>query len=243
MKKATIGLTPSHDTGTDDISMRPTYLRAIAAAGGIPLVLPLEVAGEDLAQLADCLDGFLFTGGPDVHPFLFGEQTQVHCGNVSVLRDTLELNLLPLVMKARKPILGICRGVQTINIALGGDIYQDIPSQFKEDFPIAHQQPFSFRIPSHNVDVAEDTLLRRIAQAPCIQVNSMHHQAVRRIGHGLIPSGYGPNGLVEAVELPGYPFLLGVQWHPEYLYEADSAAARIFEEFVRASQAQGFVKP
>lgn len=232
MKKIIIGLTPSHNTDNDDLNMRPTYLRALAAAGAIPLILPLEISGDHLKTLVDTLDGFLFTGGPDLHPFLFGEQTQAFCGNVSLARDTMELELLSLVMKARKPILGICRGIQTINIGLGGNIYQDIPSQFKEEFPIAHQQPFSYKVPSHRVDVVPETLLAQISQSSVLQVNSMHHQAVKDLAPGLVACGFGPNKLIEAIEKPDYPFLLGVQWHPEYLWEKDMAAFRLFKSFV-----------
>lgn len=236
MKKKLIGLTPSHNTTNDDISMRPTYLRAIAAAGAIPVVLPLEADEEELRQLVDCLDGFLFAGGPDVHPFLFGEQTQAFCGEVSPARDHMELTLLPLVMAAGKPILGICRGIQVINISLGGTIYQDIPSQWNKDsdFPIAHSQVFSYTLPAHRVDVTAGTRLAHIAQDTVLQVNSMHHQAVKDVAPGLIVCGHGPDGLIEAVEKPDYPYLLGVQWHPEYLREKDAAAMRIFQSFVDA---------
>ena len=182
-------------------------------------------------------NGFLFTGGPDLHPFHFGEETQIHCGNVSPKRDHLELELLQLAIKARKPILGICRGIQLINICLGGDIYQDLPSQFFEDFPVAHTQPFSYEIPSHTVTVIPDTLLSRIAGKTTIQVNSMHHQAIRRLAPGLNASGFAPHGLTECVEMQEYPtFFLGVQWHPEYLWEKDDAARGIFAEFVKAAK-------
>ena len=112
MRKPLIGLTPSHDVETNDISMRNTYLRAVKEAGGIPIVLPLEAEEPDLQRLVSLCDGILFTGGPDVHPFLFGEETHMHCGAVSAKRDTLELALLRLVMEVRKPVLGICRGSQ-----------------------------------------------------------------------------------------------------------------------------------
>lgn len=237
MKKACIGLTPSHNTDTHDISMRPTYLRAITAAGGVPVVLPLEAPREDFRQLVEALDGFLFTGGPDIHPFLFGEQTLAHCGNVSPARDEAELALLSLVMSARKPLLGICRGIQTINIGLGGTIYQDIPSQLQKSssFPIAHQQPFYYHLPAHRVDIQPDTQLFRIAKAPIIQVNSMHHQSVKDVAPGLVVSGYAPDGVIEAIEKPDYPYLLAVQWHPEYLWEKDPVAQNIFKAFVDAS--------
>lgn len=234
MRKPLIGLTPSHDTDNDDIKMRPTYLRALKAAGGIPVVMPLEASEEDLKQLANDLDGFLFTGGPDVHPFLFGEETHDHCGNVSAERDRMELALLPLVLELRKPVLGICRGIQVLNIALGGNIWQDITSQTKRQFPIAHSQPFRYQMPCHTVSLAEDSLIARISGCSSLKVNSMHHQAVKDPGQGLTATGHSPDQLVEALEMPGYPFFIGVQWHPEYLWEKNEEALRLFQTFVKA---------
>lgn len=237
MKKPLIGLTPSHNTENQDISMRPTYLKALKAAGAIPVVLPLEASREDLAQLVELLDGFLFVGGPDVHPFLFGEETIEGCGNVSLQRDTMELNLLSLAISAQKPILGICRGIQLINIGLGGTIYQDIKSQYQVNIPITHKQPFYYDIPCHTINITAGSALSKLVGHPegaAIQVNSMHHQAVRTVAPGLVACGLSPDGLVEAVEKPGYPFLLAVQWHPEYLWEKDAAAAILFQTFTQA---------
>ena len=163
MKKPLIAITPSHNTENDDISMRPTYLRAVAAAGGLPVVLPLEGTEEDIAQYVDTCDGFLFSGGPDLHPFLFGEDTHQNCGNVSAARDTMEQQLFKLAFKARKPILGICRGIQEINVFLGGDIYQDLPSQYEAAFPIAHRQPYYYTTTSHLVDIVPGTRMAEIA--------------------------------------------------------------------------------
>ncbi|WP_143321972.1 gamma-glutamyl-gamma-aminobutyrate hydrolase family protein [Clostridium sp. HBUAS56010] len=234
MRKPLIGLTPYHDTDNHDIKMRPTYLRALKAAGAIPVVMPLEASKEDLEQLAKELDGFLFAGGPDVHPFLFGEETQAHCGNVSYERDEMELSLLPLILDLKKPILGICRGIQILNIALGGTIWQDIPSQIRQDFPIAHTQPFRYQIPSHTVTLTAGSLLSKIAGKQTLEVNSMHHQAVKDLAPDLVATAYSPDHLTEALEMPGYPFFLGVQWHPEYLWEKDEAAYGIFQNFVNA---------
>lgn len=265
-----IALTPYYNMDKQEPYMRPAYIQAIRQAGGIPVMLTLDYTKEALAQIVERFDGFLFTGGPDLHPFYFGEQTQAHCGNVSLKRDTLELELLRLVLEAKKPVLGICRGIQLFNIGLGGDIYQDISSQFPQKIPIAHSQPFYYDIPSHTVDVVPETLLARIVEATkatsqsfdknpaaasfsevtastaiagaqnqflTLRVNSMHHQAVRRVAPGLIASAHAPEGLVEAIELPSYPtFFLGVQWHPEYLWEQDPVAAEIFGEFVAAGR-------
>lgn len=235
-KKPLIALTPNFNTEREEPYMRPTYLKAIRAAGGIPLILPLDLEEEDLIQLVDTCDGFLFTGGPDIHPFYFGEETQEHCSKVCLRRDRMELALLKLVMKAEKPVLGICRGIQLLNVALGGDLYQDIPSQFPQDFPIAHTQPFDYVIPSHKVEVLPDTLLARLTGCQTLQVNSMHHQACRRLAPGLTACGHASGGLIEAIEKPDYPFFLGVQWHPEYLWEQDPSMRAIFEAFVKADR-------
>lgn len=234
MKKPLIGLMPSHDTATDDLCMRPTYLRALKAAGAIPVILPLEATAEDLLQLADTLDGFLFTGGPDVHPFYFGEETHPSCGNISLSRDHMELTLLPLVLAAKKPILGICRGLQLINIGLGGTIYQDIPSQYEAPALVSHSQPAPYTMPIHHVNVLHDTLLTRITGSKTLAVNSMHHQAAKDIAPGLIASACAPDGIIEALEKPDYPWLLAVQWHPEYLQEKEDTAAAIFRSFAEA---------
>lgn len=235
MRKPLIGLTPALDSTGGDLKMRPTYLRALKAAGAIPVVMPLDASEEDLKQLSQELDGFLFTGGPDVHPFLFGEETQEHCGNVSQARDQLELSLLPLIMNLKKPVLGICRGIQVLNIALGGNIWQDIPSCITRDYPLAHSQPFHYDMPCHTVSLTEGSLLAQISGSSSIKVNSMHHQAVRDIAPGLVASAYSLDHLIEALEMPGYPFFIGVQWHPEYLWEKNAEALRLFEAFVKAS--------
>jgi putative glutamine amidotransferase len=234
MRKPLIGLTPAHDMESGDVKARPTYMRALKAAGAIPVVLPLDASEEDLKQLCLDLDGFLFTGGPDVHPFLFGEETQAHCGNVSPARDQMEISLLPMIMELQKPILGICRGIQVLNIALGGNIWQDIPSQVTRDFPLAHSQPFSYDMPCHTVALTEGSLLARISESSSIEVNSMHHQAVKDLAPGLIASAYSTDYLIEALEMPDYPFFIGVQWHPEYLWEKNKEAFRLFQTFVKA---------
>lgn len=234
MRKPLIGLTPAHDMESGDVKARPTYMRALKAAGAIPVVMPLDASEEDLKQLSQDLDGFLFTGGPDVHPFLFGEETQAHCGNVSPARDKMEISLLPMIMELQKPILGICRGIQVLNIALGGNIWQDIPSQVTRDFPLAHSQPFSYDMPCHTVVLTEGSLLAQISESSSIKVNSMHHQAVKDLAPGLIASAYSTDYLIEALEMPDYPFFIGVQWHPEYLWEKNKEAFRLFQTFVKA---------
>lgn len=249
MKKPLIGLTPGHNLENQDRFLRPAYPKALSAAGAIPVLLPLEAESEDYQQIAETFDGFLFTGGPDPHPFLFGQETYAKCGNVSVKRDTMEQELLCQVMKTRKPILGICRGIQIINVILGGTIYQDISSQHSDrlqsngmeyrqsltpEFPIAHSQPYDYDIPSHTVTITSSSRLSQICGSSSLRVNSMHHQAVKDLAYGLSACAFSPDGLIEALEMPDYPWLLAVQWHPEYLWENDPAAARLFKSFVEA---------
>ncbi len=250
--KPLIGLTTSHNIQTDETYLPPACPRAILAAGGIPIALPLEASETDLRQLVSALDGFLFTGGPDVHPFLFGEETLVGCGSASVKRDQMELTLLKLIMEQKKPIMGICRGIQAINIGLGGTIYQDIPSQVERALPIAHQQPFPHRVPSHTVKITDGSLLADVisgrflaeetAEAESepsphlvIRVNSTHHQAVCLTAPSLTACAYAPDGIIEGVEMKDYPYLAAIQWHPEYLWEEDPAALNLFRGLIKAS--------
>lgn len=235
MKKPIIGLTPYHDVKSNDTIMRPTYPAAIKAAGGIAVTLPLEVSEEDLAQIVDTMDGFIFTGGQDIHPFLYGEGTYIKCGEIDEKRDAMELALLPLVMKARKPILGICRGIQTLNVGLGGTLYQDVPGQFSREYTLLHQQSFPYYTQTHTVNIMPDTKMAEICGESVIRVNSMHHQAVKDPAPGCIVCGVATDGLIEAIEMPGYPYLVGVQWHPEHLWSHDQAAANLFRSFVEAT--------
>lgn len=235
MKKPLIGLTPLYDLEQERFWMRPNYMDAVAAAGGIPLVLPLTGEQSDMEALAQLCDGFLFTGGPDVHPSLFHEETMQYCGAIDERRDTLEIGLLREVNRLDKPVLGICRGIQLINVALGGSLYQDIPAQL-EGMPIAHSQQRPYTVPVHSVSVEPDSPLGRIAGETELMVNSMHHQAIRALAPSLKCAARSKDGLAECVYMPGKRFLLAVQWHPEYLWQTHQVQQKIFAAFVNASK-------
>ncbi len=237
--KPLIALTPGIHADSGELRLRPACLEAIRHVDAIPLVLPASLTDNDLRELVTVFDGFLFTGGPDIHPFRFGEDTHTGCGAVSPQRDALELSLLHIAMEAGKPLLGICRGIQIFNIGLGGTIYQDISEESRSDErrPLAHSQPFAHELYAHHITITPGTLLADLAQSDRIAVNSTHHQAVRKPGSRLTVTGRSPDGLAEAVELPGYPsFFLGVQWHPEYLWRHDRTAVRIFKAFADAAR-------
>lgn len=235
MAKPVIGLTPLYDTENEKLWMRPNYLEAIDAAGGIPVVLPLTRGDDDIASLARLCDGFLFTGGPDVHPSLFGEETLRFCGSINERRDTLEIGLLREVLRLDKPVFGICRGIQLINVALGGSLYQDIPAQM-QGLPIAHCQEPPFTVPVHSVAIEPESPLAEITGKTELMVNSMHHQAVKELAPSLRCAARSKDGLVEAVYLSEKKFVLAVQWHPEYLWKSYQVHQKMLQEFVNATK-------
>ncbi len=234
MKKPLIGLTPQYDYERNRIWIGPNYMDAVRAAGGIPIVLPLQIDTEELAVVADSCDGFLFTGGPDINPFRFHEETMPGCGVVIPERDKMEEDLFHIAMESNKPILGICRGIQIFNVFLGGTLYQDIPLQLGTDSLIAHSQVSGNAVLSHSIAIEKDSLLFSILAKETIQVNSFHHQAIKDLAPSLEVAGTSPDSLIEAVYLRDRRFVLGVQWHPEHLFRTDEDSYKIFAAFVHA---------
>ncbi len=233
--KPIIGVTPQYDLEHNRVKIESAYFTAVKEAGGVPILLPLHNNASDLRLLADHLDGVIYSGGPDVHPRYFGQEAIPECGIIVKERDELELSLLEILMERRIPILGICRGIQSINIAMGGDIYQDIKAQTDLSVKIAHYQKSKDATPTHKVSIVSGTLLSRILGEEEIWVNSFHHQSVHRVAQGLTVAAYSSDGLVEAVTKEDYPFFLAVQWHPEEMFMTDKYAQAIFHEFVIAA--------
>lgn len=234
MKKPLIGLTPQYDYERNRIWIGPNYMDAVRAAGGIPIVLPLQIDKEELAIAAKSCDGFLFTGGPDISPFRFHEETIQGCGVVIPERDKMEENLFNIAMESNKPILGICRGIQIFNVFLGGTLYQDIPVQLGTDSLIAHSQASGNAVLSHSIAIKKDSLLFSILAKEYIQVNSFHHQAIKDLAPSFEVAGTSPDSLIEAVYLRDRRFVLGVQWHPEHLFHTDEDSYKIFAAFIHA---------
>ena len=230
--KRVIGLIPLVDDGRDSLWMLPGYMDGVTAAGGLPVMLPLTDDEGALMQLCGLCDGFLLTGGHDVSPEFYGQQRLPECGATCPRRDRMEAAVLRLAMERDKPVLGICRGIQFVNAALGGTLWQDLPTQHPSD--VVHQQKPPYDVPAHDVDILPDTPLAGLLGAGCLSVNSYHHQAVRDLAGPLRPMALAPDGLVEAVWYPGHRFLWAVQWHPEFAWKSDAAALKIFEAFVGA---------
>ena len=230
MSHPLIGVFPLWDPKKESYWMLPGYLDSVTAAGGLPLMLPLTADPARLEQLAETLDGFVFTGGQDIDPALYHQPRHPGCGDPCPGRDAMEARLFPLVEARRKPILGICRGLQILNVLRGGTLYQDLPAQHPSE--VCHRQAPPYDRPSHTVQILADTPLARLLKTEALPVNSCHHQAIQAPAPGLLPMALSPDGLIEAVCDPAYPFLWAVQWHPEFSYRTDEASRKIFAEFL-----------
>ena len=227
-KQPLIGVTPLWDVALESVWMLPDYLDGIREAGGIPVVLPLEVDDEAMAVLADRFDGFLFTGGPDVSPFLYGQDDPSGKAKTCPIRDRLEVSLLRKVMSQDKPVLGICRGLQLINAVLGGTLYLDLPTEHPSQ--IVHRQGKPYDRTTHSVRLTGP--LKDLLAREDLPVNTLHHQAVCSLAPGLEPMAFSPDGLTEAFRCPASRFLWAVQWHPEYLFRQDVPSRQIFQAFI-----------
>lgn len=209
-----------------------TYLDAVLGAGGLPVLIPLAVKGDDLRELYGHLDGLILPGGGDVEPSRFEAAPHPTTSGIDPDRDEAEIWLARQALSDAKPLLGICRGLQLLNVAAGGSLLQDLPTERPAAIPHYFRYPqFPLDYPAHSVQVEEDSLLARVVGTPIVEVNSRHHQAVERLAPDLEVVGRAPDGVIEAVEAPRHPFALAVQWHPENL-QAQPAMRALFASFV-----------
>ena len=227
-KSPIIGVTPLWDAERKSVWMLPDYLDGIKAAGGVPVVLPIEMSEADADRIVETCDGFLFTGGQDVAPELYGTKDATGTVVPSPERDKLETLLLSKALQADKAILGICRGLQFINAFLGGTLWQDLPSQHPSD--IVHRQGKPYSVPTHKVSLTGE--LQTLLGKDTLEVNTLHHQAIKDLGRDLEPMAESPDGLIEAVKMVGKRFVCAVQWHPEYMFKTDGDSLRVFSWFV-----------
>ena len=214
------------------------YLLAVEAGGGIPLLIHLTRDPAVLQAHYQCCDGLLFAGGGDVDSAIFGQAPHPKLGTIEPLRDQVELTLARQAIDDRKPVLGICRGIQLLNVALGGTLYQDIPSELPEagDHYASSQVPGRAHL-AHQIVLEPGSWLAAQLGTDQLPSNTFHHQALRDIARGLRVTGRAPDGVIEAVEGTGSGFVVGVQCHPEDLWErADPRWARLFTGFVEAAR-------
>jgi putative glutamine amidotransferase len=203
----------ANDRVPERVTLNVSYLRVIEAAGGIPVIL---APGSERAM--EVAAGLVLTGGGDIDPAAYGEAAHEAVVGVSSQRDSLEINALKRAEERGIPVLAICRGMQVLNVARGGSLHQHVPDAFPEG--LAHAVPTPRCGPAHNVSLDGGSRIAGICGTGVLDVNSRHHQAVKAVGHGLVVTGCAPDGVIEAVEVPGERFLVGVQWHPEDMVAA-----------------------
>lgn len=236
MPKPLIGITTRNGKDSDGhplTALQHSYINAIVQAGGLPILIPSMLSEEDFTGLYSLLAGILFTGGGDVSLEYFNGSDHPRIGEVDKRRDTTEITLMRAAVNDGKPLLGICRGAQVMNVALGGTLYTHIHDQVKN--ALDHDYPGDLRKAIvHPVNVDESTRSAEIFGETLLHVNSLHHQGLKDIAPGLRVAGHAPDGLVEVVEIPDHPFAVAVQWHPEWLTD-QPAMQKLFKSFVDAA--------
>lgn len=223
----------------DNFYLRRYYAEAVEAAGGAPVYIPLIPNREYLSALCERLDGLALSGSnSDLDPIYYGEEPHQKLGPVIPERDEADLILLEIAEKRAMPVLGICFGMQSLNVARGGSLIQDLASQTPG--AIKHEQGKVINRPSHHIKIEADSPLARMAGGETARVNSSHHQAVNRVGRDLRVIARAPDGVIEAVvDTRPDRFALGVQWHPEIGWEKDKLSQAIFREFIEAARKFG----
>jgi putative glutamine amidotransferase len=234
-----IGIPSRHDqsgrSGSPILAQSRTYVEAVTTAGGAPVLIPLNLGEEALRAIYERLDGLLLAGGIDVHPRHYGETIHEKCGQIDEAQDAVELTLARWALDGRLPILAICRGIQVLNVAAGGTLYQDIASQVPDSLKHDYWPDYPRNLLPHQVTVNNDSHLAAILGGTQVAVNSLHHQVIKDLASRFRVVARSADGLIEAIEDQSHPFALGVQWHPEELM-GDAPMRRLFEEFVSAAR-------
>lgn len=220
--------------GATAMYLNEAYVQAVAQNGGAPVLIPLGLPQATLSEILQRMDGVIFSGGGDVEPSVYNSQNHPKVAGVDKDRDRVELALFQDVLKTEKPFLGICRGFQMLNIALGGTLYEDILDQHAGGMRHSWHPEFARDYPAHPVQVLEESHLAKILGSPLVEVNSMHHQGIRKLAPRLKATAFAPDGIIEGVEMSEHPFCLAVQWHPEAM-QAVPQMRQIFQAFVQAS--------
>ncbi len=209
------------------------YSQAVLQAGGAPVILPAAQDEKSLERILGSVQGLILSGGPDIHPRRYGEEPMAGLGEVDEALDRMELLAAALAVAKNLPVLGVCRGIQVLNVALGGRLYQDIPSQVPDS--LCHSPKTDKAVNTHTVRIASGSRLRRIVGKPEIWVNGKHHQAVKDPAPGLVVTARARDGVIEALEHTGKRYVIGVQWHPEGTWREDACSRKLFRSFLRAA--------
>lgn len=232
--KPIIGITCDYDWDKGAFQLKSGYVEGIYRCGGLPFLIPPfsgDTGPNDINQITNHIHGLILSGGQDVHPHYFSEPPHTAIGRVNPFRDEMELALCRQAVQSGMPVFGICRGLQLINIALGGDVYQDLKAQSEGKNLICHDQPAPKWFGFHDVHIKEGSRLHKILGTSILPVNSFHHQAVRKPAPRLEITATAVDDVIEALECYSHPFLIGVQWHPECMLD-DPYMLKLFQAFV-----------
>lgn len=212
------------------------YVQAVIRGGGVPIIIPVGADVEVLEAQCGIVDGFIFTGGVDIDPIHYGEEVMLKNGEIDPRRDAFDLKLMEFAMASGKPILGICRGMQLLNVFNGGDLYQDL--SLKESSVIKHNQEKHPESAIHQVSFMHNSILHGLF-GDHYRTNSFHHQAVKEVAKGFQMVAMSRDGILEAMEKDGGQFVIGVQWHPEMMAATDEKMHGLFVKFVEACNNRG----
>ncbi len=216
------------------IALNTSYIRAVQKAGGVPVMIPVGIHADDFDALLGAMDGILFTGGVDINPARYGAAMHSHITEVDLERDEMEVGMLKWAVQNKKPFMGICRGIELVNVALGGTLYTHLYDQLPNTlYHTCYEGDLPRNFLAHPVNTEANSQLQKIL-GPETWVNSLHHQGIRTVGEGLRATAHSSDGLVEGVELTGFPFGVAVQWHPEELTHID-CMMNLFKAFIQAS--------
>ncbi|CUI16755.1 Peptidase C26 family protein [Candidatus Protochlamydia naegleriophila] len=221
--------------GRERVFVGQDYIQAIVQAGGIPVVLPVVSDEGAVERQMELIDGLLLSGGYDVHPLLYGEEPDALLQDLYPERDQYEIQLTQGAYQSGMPILGVCRGLQLMNVAFGGTLYQDVSRH--SPFVLQHLQHAQVHVGAHTVELVEGTVLKNAMQVDLLLTNSFHHQSVKKVAPGFRVNALAKDGIVEGIEKVDHPFIVGVQWHPELMVEKQLEAGKLFKSFVEASKA------
>lgn len=209
------------------------YSQAVLHCGGAPLLIPISQDRRSLGAICSRLDGLILSGGPDINPRFYKDEPRQGLNDVDEAQDEMELEITRQALAAGLPVFGICRGLQLLNVAMGGTLYQDVAREVPK--ACDHAPKADRSIVTHKVRIESGTRLQAILQRRSLWVNSQHHQAVRETAPGLIVSAAASDDIIEALEDPHQPFVLGVQWHPEGLWQKEISARKLFKALVAAA--------
>jgi putative glutamine amidotransferase len=232
-----IGITPGYNYDESRLYINNGYVQGVMEAGGLPVLMPVT---EDVTVLGDIIHlcgGFLISGGPDMDARYYGEENMPFNGEISPYRDLIETEIIKGAAECNKPVFGICRGIQVINVALGGSLYQDIGAQANEKEVLKHSQKAPKWYPTHDIFIKRNSKVWQSFGKDCVRVNSFHHQAVKNLAAGFQVTSRSADGIIESIEHKEHIFLVGVQWHPELMWQRDRSFLKLFELFVKAAAA------